>query len=351
MLYRTGRKIRKLGIWGVAAIVTVIIVIGLAVTVIVIRQSYIENLRPISNSKTEQYFTVEKGMSAKEIASSLFDQRLIRSASAFEWYVRSNNLRDKLQAGTYVLNPSMSQQQIVSKMVKGDIAKNLLTILPGKRLEQIKEAFVKAGYSEASVEAAFKPEQYRNHPALAELPVGASLEGYLYPDSYEKTTDTTPETIIKASLDELIEKLSPQLKSSLAKQGLNTHDALILGSIVEQEVSKISDKPLVAQVFLRRLREGIPLGADPTSRYASLLKGLETVDYSVDSPYNTRRYAGLPPGPIGNVSLSSLEALAKPSSTNYLFFVAGDDGVTRFSNTQTEHEELTRRYCIELCSQ
>jgi UPF0755 protein len=128
------------------------------------------------------------------------------------------------------------------------------------------------------------------------------------------------------------------------------HQAIILASIVEQEVGLKTDRPIVAQVFLKRYKEEIPLGADPTARYGAIMNGREpSVLY--DSLYNTRIHKGLPPGPIGNVSVTSIEAVAFPAQTSWLYFVAGDDGVTHFSKTLEEHEELTRKYCTKLCNQ
>ncbi len=316
-----------------------------------INNAYLRNLAPVSNSTKTQYFSVEPGATASQIARNLESAGLIKSASAFEFYVREQNVRDKLQAGTYILSPDMGTKKIVTKLTGGEIARGLLTILPGKRLDQIKAAFLESGYDQAAVDAAFVADQYRDHPALQSLPAGASLEGYLYPDSYERLVTTVPSTIIRASLDELQRYLTPDLVAAFSAQGLNVYQALTVTSIIDQEVSKIEDKPVVAQVFMRRLREGIPLGADPTSRYASLLAGLNETDYSLNSPYNTRVVVGLPPSPIGNVTIKGLQALAKPANTNYLFFVAGDDGTTHFSFTQAEHEALTKKYCTKLCVQ
>src|SRR5690606_152079 len=112
-----------------------------------------------------------------------------------------------------------------------------------------------------------------------------------------------------------------------------------------------SDKPQVAQVFLKRYQIGMPLGADPTAFYAAIVHGADPKDVGVgfDSPYNTRLHAGLPPGPIGNVAENSLKAVAFPAETDWLYFVAGDDGKTHFSKTLQEHEALTRQYCTQLC--
>ncbi len=145
------------------------------------------------------------------------------------------------------------------------------------------------------------------------------------------------------------ERLNPDIRAAFTKRGLTVHQGVILASITEQEVSNASDRPVVAQVFLKRMQDGMQLGSDVTAFYGAIIAGKEpTVFY--DSPYNTRIHNGLPPGPISNVSASSLQAIANPAGTNYVYFVAGDDGKTYFSNTLAEHEALTKEHCKKLCN-
>jgi UPF0755 protein len=145
-------------------------------------------------------------------------------------------------------------------------------------------------------------------------------------------------------------RLTPQIRQAFSAAGLTVHEGVILASIVEQEVDSDYDRARVAQVLLKRYRAGIRLQADPTAFYEARMKGdRPTVTY--DSPYNTYLHTGLPPGPIGNVSESSLQAAAFPAQTDWLYFVSGDDGRTHFSKTLEKHQELTRRYCKKLCAQ
>jgi UPF0755 protein len=283
---------------------------------------------------TNQYFTVEPGQALHQISVNLKKEGLIRSSGAFETYVRGKEYADKLQAGTYSLNPSLSVQQVVEKMINGDQAKNLLTILPGKSADQIKEAFKKQGYSQEAVDKAFDADQYRSLPVLASLPAGASLDGYLYPDSFQKLADTPAETIITQSLQEMQTHLNSAVLNGFSAQGLNPYQGIILASIVEKEVSSVNDMPLVAQVFLSRLHQGIKLESDATT-----------------SVYNTYENPGLPPRPISNVTESSLDAVASPSNTSYMFFVSGDDGVTHFSTTKQQQDEAIAKYCKIKCRQ
>lgn len=323
-------------------------VIALVACAIVIRNVYQNNLNPLNQKNTEIVVTIEPGSTPSKIADTLVAKDVIKSDWAFEWYVRNHNYRDDLKAGTYVLKPSQSIPEIVDVIRSGKVATDLVTILPGKRLDQIKSSLIESGFTEAQVNSALNPANYAGHPALTDKPKDASLEGYLYPESFQKTAETTAQQIVKLSLDEMNRYLTPDIRQGFAKQGLTVHEGVTLASIVEQEVSKASDKPTVAQVFLKRHKDGIKLGADPTALYGSIIAGKEPSLF-YDSPYNTRMHAGLPPGPIGNVSESSLKAVAFPAQTDWLFFVAGDDGVTYFSKTLEEHEALTEQHCKELC--
>jgi UPF0755 protein len=319
-----------------------------AVAIVVSVGWYKSSLQPVSDSKEEVIVTVQVGATAPQIGDILDDKGLIQSSLSFDIYTRINNYRDKLQAGGYKFSPSQSVEQIVNQLVTGAVATDLFTILPAQRIDQVRAAFVSAGYSVDEVDKALNPSNYAGHPALVGKPENANLEGYLYPDSYQKTNTTTVEQIIEASLDEMADALTPELLASYQEAGLSPFEAITIASIVEREVNNTDDRLIVAQVFLKRYREGMMLGSDPTALYGALLAGIEPSVFA-DTPYNTRLYTGLPPGPINNISSMSLQAVANPGDTDYLFFVSGDDGKTYFSNTLAEHEALTAQHCIELC--
>lgn len=325
-----------------------LLIFSLVASAIIIRSTYQNNLQPYSNENKGVVVTIAPGSVPSEIAQQLKSKNVIKSDWAFEWYVRNHNLRSEIKAGTYVLKPSQSIPEIADQITSGKVATDLVTILPGKRLDQIEDGLVEAGFSRSEVKDALKPENYQGHPALTDKPAKSNLEGYLYPESFQKTANTTAKQIIKLSLDEMADHLTPSFRQSVSEKGLSVHQAVILASIVEQEENKNSDKPTVAQVFLKRYEIGMSLGSDVTAFYGATIAG-KPKSVAYDSPFNTRIYEGLPPGPISNVSESSLMAIANPSQTDYLYFVAGDDGVTYFSKTLAEHEALTKKHCIELC--
>lgn len=345
-MYKFGRRANStVNFWILIGLSVLVVTFG---AVLILRSWYSYNLRPLSSSAQIKYFSVETGSGVQEIGANLERSGLIRSSRAFETYVRGKVLHDDLQAGTYALSPSMSIETIVSKMVEGDVAKNLLTILPAKRLDLIKETFKKAGYSQAEIDSAFNPATYRGHPALASLPAGSSLEGYLYPESFQKESDTPAEMIIKNSLDEMQKNLTPNIQSGLNAQGLSLFQGITLASLILQETDDPAIQPIVSQVFYSRLKKDMLLQTDPTYIYASAIAGVPK-NSGIDSPYNTYKYKGLPPGPIGNVTAAALKAAAYPEKTDYLYFVTGDDGKFRFTKTQKDHEEAVRQYCKKKC--
>ena len=316
---------------------------------VVVRFMYDENLKPVSSSTEQKVITVSSDETASDIAAELKEQGLIRQIWAFERYIRNHSLDSNLKAGTYRFSPSLSAPEIAQTIVEGRVAVDLVTILPGNRLTQIRESLVKAGFNPAAVDEALKPENYPSSPALADKPASASLEGFLYPDSFQKDAATDPKIIIQQSLDEMEKRLTPNLRAAFAKKGLSVFQAVTLASIVEQEVSNQTDRTQAAQVFLKRLQINMMLGSDVTAFYGAISAG-QKPSTTFDSPYNTLLYKDLPPGPISNVSTSSLEAIARPANTEWLYFVAGDDGKTYFSKTFEEHEILIRQHCQRLCN-
>ena len=332
-------------LWLVGVIVLLLIV-GAAIAV---RHVYYQNLKGVSTSQQSKIVTIASGSSVKLIGRQLADQGVIRKAWAFEWYVHSKELGNKLQAGTYAFAPSESLPQVVTTLTKGDVTTRLVTILPGRRIDQIRADLINDGFSVSAVDTALKPDQYRDIPVMSYVPTGATtLEGVLYPDSYQRTESTDPSAIIRESLKAMGNHIPATTQAAFANQGLSVYQGLTLASIIEKEVSKPADREQVAQVFLARLKQNMTLGSDVTALYGSVIAG-KSPSLSYDSPYNTLKHPGLPPGPISSVSQGSLRAVAAPAGTDWLYFVAGDDGTTHFSHTLAEHQADTKQYCHQLC--
>jgi len=330
-----------------------ILVVGIAILVlatVIVRHIYLQELKPVSTSQKTQLVAIQQGTTVGQIASLLEQKGIIRSAWAFRLYVSSKEVRDELQAGTYGLEPSQSVSEIVAQLTHGKVATNLVTILPGQRLDQVRNTLINDGFSAAEVDKALDPAQYADNPALVDKPAGASLEGYLYPDSYQKVANTSAQSIVLRSLAEMNKQLTPDIRTAFANEGLSAYQGMTMASMVEQEVSKPADRAQTAQVFLTRLHTDMMLGSDVTAYYGATLAG-QKPSTSYDTPYNTLLHKGLPPTPISNISPSSLEAVAHPANTDWLYFVTGDDGTTYFSKTLADHQALTQQYCHKLCGQ
>ena len=354
MIYKRGKFKPKNKLLNILFIVGLVIILAGCSTALGLRQWYVGNLKPLNEESVKVDVVIPSGYTVAQIADLLQESKVIKNATAFEWYIRFANLRDKMQAGEYQLDSALSAQEVALMITKGKVNTALFTILPGQRLDEIKTDLIKAGFDSAEIESAFNTTQYKNHPALASKPSAASLEGYLYPESFQTTASSTAKEIVEQALDQMAEALSPSIIDGFEAHGLTTYQGLILASIVEQEASSANDRKMVAGVFYNRLAQGIALGSDVTYHYAAVITGQEPTPF-IDSPYNTRKYAGLPPGPISNVSASSLDAVAHPIASDYLFFVAGDPvdnnpSVIYYSKTQAEHEALAREYCKSLCS-
>jgi UPF0755 protein len=333
-------------VWLLIAVILALTIAG----VLTAKHVYERDIQPVSSSQQTQIFTVDKGSSVKQIAVKLEKEHLIKSAWAFQVYVHRSDLTAKLQAGTYALSPSESVKQIASILSGGRTTVQLVTILPGRRIDQVRADLINSGFAPNAVDAALNPAQYKDLPVMALAPAGVNtLEGLLWPDSWQKDATTGPDYIIRQSLTAMGDHLTPDLQAAFSAEGLTTYQGLTLASIVVQEVNRPADQAQAAQVFLSRLRAGSMLGSDVTARYGAIVAGKSPNDLSFDSPYNTRLHTGLPPTPISSVNQTSLAAAAHPASTNWLYFVTGDDGVTHFSTNLQDHQALTKQYCHKLC--
>lgn len=334
-------------IWFMLGGLLVLLIFG----IIFVRNIYNNDLKPVSDSPKTQIFTVKSGNSVKTIADNLEKARLIKSAWAFQLYIHSKEFGSNLQAGTYALAPNQDVPSIVTTLTKGKVATRLVTILPGRRIDQVRADMINSGFTPASVDQALQPDQYSDLPVMAFKPPGVNtLEGLLWPDSFQKDPTTDPSVIIRESLVEMGQHLTPSVQAAFAAENLTTYQGVVLASMVIEEVDKPSDQPQVAQVFLSRLKSNSTLGSDVTARYGAIAAG-KVPSLTYDSPYNTLIHKGLPPTPISTVSANSLNAAAHPAPTSWLYFVTGDNGNTYFSTNLQDHQAQTQQYCHKLCGQ
>lgn len=304
-------------------------------------------IQPRSDDASQVRVVVESGATATSIAETLYDHEVIRSRLAFNIYVQLTGQRTNLQAGGYVLSPDQSVPSIVEHMTTGKTDEFTITISPGLTLEELRGQFREDGFSDEEITTAFTASY--DHPLFATRPPGATLEGYVYPETYRMSADQTLDELLVRSFDDFYKLLQEKkYLEEFAKRNLTIHEGITLASIVQKEVKDPVDQKQVAQVFLKRLREGIQLGSDVTYMYAAEQMGV-TATPRLESPYNTRKYSGLPPGPIANMNPSALDAVAFPAPGEFLYFVAGDDGITYFSKTESEHNANVKAHCKTLC--
>lgn len=314
---------------------------------------YFTQLAPVSNDENSIAVRIEEGSTPEQIGNTLEENGVIRSATAFDIYTRLQGVRSSLQAGQYLLRPNESTQEIVRHLVEGRVDTFTITFLPGATLSENRTILLEAGFTEQEVDEAL--EATYEHPLLAGKPADTDLEGYIYGETYTFDSSVTVPEIITHSFDEFYSEVETRnIVSLLEAQGMDLYEGITLASIVQREVTApdaatmTEDQQIVAQIFYTRLAEDTTLGSDVTYQYIADKLGLER-DPDLDSPYNTRRYPGLPPGPIATPGVGALEAVAKPADTDYYFFISGDDDQTYFARTNEEHEANIEQHCQEKC--
>jgi len=312
---------------------------------------------PPSNDPTSVRFDIREGENGASIAARLEAEQLIRSAWLFRLIAKLRGVDSRLQAGEYTLRRNMTANQIIDELQQGRFLGSMVTVPEGWRAEEIADLLEKRGIASRQ-EFLDLVSSDRSDARLARaIPPGLSLEGYLFPDTYRVPPQITAAEIVHQMIRNFDNRFPDALAQRASAQGLDLHQTVTLASIVEREAVLPSERPLIAGVYLNRLRDGMKLQADPTVQYAvaSLAlpnlgtgsywkQSLSSNDLTVDSPYNTYRYTGLPPGPICNPGLASLMAVVEAQKTDYYYFVARPDGSHDFSRTLEEHERKVRQY-------
>ena len=334
----------------------VLIFVGIvAVSAFVWYQSQLGAVEP--SSKQQIRIEIASGMGPSDIASLLASKGLIKNEQVFSWYVRIEGVENMLQAGQYMLSKSMTVEDIVTHLQRGQSDTFRLTFYPGAVLRDetntpenkktdVTTVLKRAGYSKEAIAAALK-KQY-SHPLLAGKPASADLEGYIYGETYEFASAATVEDILTRTFDEMYKVVKANdLVAKYKKHGLTLYEGITLASVVQREVNG-TDQKQVAGVFYNRLKQGMMLGSDVTYQYIADKTG-QARSPDLDSRYNTRKYTGLPPGPIASPGESALLAVADPTLSDYLFFLSGDDDKTYFGRTQAEHERNIQQHCQQKC--
>ncbi|MFA6170743.1 MAG: endolytic transglycosylase MltG [Candidatus Margulisiibacteriota bacterium] len=297
----------------------------------------------------ERLVTIPPGSSAKQIKIILAQKELLPPRSNFLILLRGIGLQDKIKAGDYLLSPSMFLPEIVIKLVNNETVppKQIRVVFPeGTSIYKMGEILKKARYLhwrqfQNLVNEGITAERRANHYKFFRYISSESLEGYLFPDTYDFFPDAGLDQVVETMLRRYEEVVLTFWNKNKSATKLSLHEVMTLASIVEKEAKAPQERPIIASVFYNRLKIGMPLAADPTVKYAleNPSKKVFFNQLNVDSPYNTYKRKGLPPGPICNPGLESVKAVLFPAKTDYLFFVAQPDGSHKFTKNFEEHKK------------
>jgi UPF0755 protein len=317
------------------------------------RRAYINTHSPdpAGDDDTPVVFVVQPGETGREVADRLFEEGLIKDSRLFRYYVIEEGIT--IEAGEYILDQTLTPFEIAFSLQFGRTGEVVLTVPEGRRLEEIADLaegigidraeFLALVASPASDIVAYEESDF---DFLKGLPPETNLEGYLFPDTYRLPQNATAHDLVERMLMNFGAKVSPELRAQATAVDLSLHEVIILASIVEREAVLADERPTIASVYLNRLATGMKLDADPTVQYAlgqpdDWWPRITAEDYvGVDSAWNTYLHAGLPPGPIANPGLGSIEAVVQPHDTSFLFFMRdcdADDGSHLFATSQEEH--------------
>jgi UPF0755 protein len=323
-----------------------------------LQQHQAELNAPASNDPTPVNFTIALGELPTDVAARLQKQGLIENADLFVTLVKYKKVGTKIQAGEYVLRKTMTTDEIIEALQHG-LAKIIpVTVLPGWRAEEIADYLATLGLKN------FNKDQFLqlvkngkfDYAFLRDRPKNAppSVEGFLFPETYNVPVDIPIEALITLILDTFNARVTDKLRQEATAAKMTLYDVLTLASIVEREAVATNERPIIASVFLNRLKKKMLLQSDSTAQYAlgyqpatkQWWKSPVTIEEltGVNSPYNTYRNVGLPPGPICNPSLASITAVIEPAQTEYLFFFSKGDGTHAFAKTYEEHQQNQQKY-------
>ncbi len=291
---------------------------------------------PLNPTGETKIFKVSKGDSAKVIAENLKDTGLIKNPFLFRLYIFLALGQYSLKPGEYELSSKMPIRDIGDTLVLGGVNEVIVTIPEGFNLKQVEDRLVEAKL--------IKPNELLNFgfsknepPILSDKPKMGSLEGYLFPDTYRFFKDAGLSDIVGKMINNLNGKLTPDLRMAIKNSNYSFYEIITIASLVEKEVPKDSDRPIVAGILWKRLKAGVPLQVDATLVYITGRNEIREADKKIKSQYNTYLYRGLPEGPIANPGLSAIKAAIFPETSPYWYYLSAKDGATIFSKTLEEH--------------
>jgi len=294
----------------------------------------------------EKFVQITRGAHSPEIAQQLEREGIVRHRALFLAYLKTVKRSGRLQAGEYRFDKALTIPQVADKMIRGLVYYHEVTIPEGFSLFDIAELLEQRGFA---TRKDFLAGAARSDLIADLAPTVSNLEGFLFPDTYRLTRGATTDETVRSMVERFRQIYSRNLELEIKQNSLSLKEAVTLASLIEKETSLDEERELVSAVFHNRLKKQIPLQCDPTVIYAAKLKGgfrgeIYQSDLGLNSPYNTYRFPGLPPGPIANPGLKSLEAALKPAKVDYLYFVSNNSGGHVFSTTLDQHIRAVAAY-------
>ena len=298
---------------------------------------------PIQETEIHHVVDVPEGASFKEVANLLAQKGLIMSPSWFRLLGKFRDAERKIKPGEYDLHTAMRPAEILSTLVSGRVIRYSVMIPEGLTAHQIGRVLAETGI----VKEADVTRLVANSAFIKSLGIEAPmLEGYLYPDTYYFPKRAKAEEVVRAMVSRLRQVFTPEMQAQSAALGMTEAQVLTLASIIEKETGQDAERPLISAVFHNRLRKGLPLQSDPTVIYGipNFDGNLTRADLARPTPFNTYINPNLPPSPIANPGVKSIQAALNPASVNYLYFVSKNDGTHQFSATLDEHNRAVDHY-------
>jgi len=292
---------------------------------------------------------IPAGSSTRAIGEQLVSAGIVRDTITYRAALWLSGEARRLKAGEYVFDRPMGAREVLGKIARGEVALVNVTFREGLTIREMADLFEGQGLGTA---AAFR-DAAADKSLIVDLdPAATDLEGYLFPETYAVSRHVTAPQLVRSMVDRFTRVLTPDLRQAASDRGLTVRQLVTLASIVEKETGAANERPLVAAVYSNRLKTGMGLQCDPTVIYALQRAGrydgnLRRDDLAFDSPYNTYRYAGLPPGPIAAPGKGSLEAAARPAAVDYVYFVSRNDGTHAFARTLDEHNRNVQKFQVQ----
>ncbi|WP_448383378.1 endolytic transglycosylase MltG [Desulfosoma sp.] len=331
-----GFRVAAVVLWGLLA--------ALALMVTVWVRLVLFGITPGGGLRPPAAVVLSTGMSAQAVASVLEKEGVVSDGRLFYWYARIHGLADKMKAGEYRFPPAAPPRLVLDTLVQGKVVVHKVTIPEGATVKDVARLVAKTGLVEP--ERLVDLAQDRHLMVSLGVRDAATLEGYLFPETYLFRRTDRPQDMVRRMVLEFWRRFSPERQAQARQMGFTVHQAVTLASLVEKEAVVDAERPVIAGVFLNRLQRNMPLQSDPTAVYdlEDFAGPIRRRHLDRESPYNTYLHKGLPPGPICNPGEKSLRAVLDPKKNGYLYFVSNNDGTHTFSVTYDEHLQAVARF-------